>query len=252
MLKAVKAKFGKVRLFMKKTVVITGGAKGIGAALCRGFANAGWNVVIGYCTSEEKARMLAGETGALCIAVDVRHADRCEKLIQFALERFGGIDLLINNAGIAGQKLFTDISEEEWDNMFAVNVKGAYNCTKAVMPHFIHKKQGNIINISSIWGMVGASCEVHYSASKAALIGFTKALAKEVAPSGIRVNCIAPGIVQTDMMSCFTEDEIDVLKEETPLMKLGRGEDIARAALYLAEDEFMTGQVISPNGGFVI
>lgn len=236
----------------KKSVIVTGGAKGIGAGIAKAFAEKGYNVLIVYRTSEKEAEQLAEKIGAKTFCADVRLQKDAEAMTEYALSCFGNIDVLVNNAGIAQQKLFTDITGEEWDNMFAVNVKGAFNCSKAVMPHFIHKKEGCIINISSIWGITGASCEVHYSASKAAVIGLTKALAKEVAPSGIRVNCIAPGIIETDMLSSFSEDDLRDMKNETPLLRLGKPADIARSALYLACDSFMTGQIISPNGGIVI
>jgi 3-oxoacyl-[acyl-carrier protein] reductase len=175
-------------------------------------------------------------------------------MVETAKELYGAIDVLINNAAIAQQKLFTDITEEEWDSIFAVNVKGVYNCCKAVVPHMVSQKDGVILNISSVWGMVGASCEVHYSATKAAVIGFSKALAKELGLSGIRVNCIAPGVIDTDMNAGLSPDTLAQLKGETPLARIGTSKDIAALALFLASSEasFITGQVISSNGGFVI
>ena len=166
----------------------------------------------------------------------------------------GQITVLVNNAGIAEQALFSDITEEMWDRMFGVNVKGAYNCTQAVLPHMIHNKYGRIINVSSMWGISGASCEVHYSASKAALIGFTKALAKEVGLSGITVNCVAPGVIATEMNGHLSEDIIEELKNETPLNRIGTPEDVAEAIFFLASDKasFITGQTLSVDGGFVV
>ena len=163
-------------------------------------------------------------------------------------------DLLVNNAGIAQQKLFTDVTEEEWDRIFAVNVKGLYTCCRAVVPHMVRRHAGSIINVSSIWGEVGASCEVPYSASKAAVIGFTKALAKELGPSGIRVNCVSPGVIATEMNAALDPETLDALREETPLGTIGTPEDAARAILWLAGEDsaFVTGQVLGVNGGFVI
>lgn len=166
----------------------------------------------------------------------------------------GSVGVLVNNAGIAEQALFSDISEEMWDRMFAVNVKGAYNCAQAVLPSMIHEKRGRIVNISSMWGISGASCEVHYSASKAAVIGFTRALAKELGPSGITVNCIAPGVIATEMNGRLSPETMAELKENTPLNRIGVPEDIAEAILFLASDRaaFITGQTLSVDGGFIL
>ena len=168
--------------------------------------------------------------------------------------RFGGVDVLVNNAAVAQIKLFSDITSDDWDNIFNVNVKGMFNCTKAVLPYMIHQKHGKIVNISSIWGITGASCEVHYSASKAAVIGLTKALAKELGPSGIQVNCVAPGVVNTDMNAELSKEDIEQIADETPLGVIGNASDIANTVCFLASDkaDFITGQVISPNGGLVI
>ncbi len=169
-------------------------------------------------------------------------------------EEVGSVDVLVNNAGISSQKLFTDITDDEWKRTIGVNLDGVFYCCRNALPYMIRQKSGAIINIGSMWGEVGASCEVHYSASKAGVIGLTKALAKEVAPSGVRVNCIAPGVVMTDMMSDFDDTTIEELKDETPLGRLGTPEDIAAAVLFLASDDasFITGQTLGVNGGFII
>lgn len=237
-----------------KTVLITGASRGIGAETARLFSQNGYCVIINYNKSEKKAQSLAEEIGARAICADVSEAGDVKRMFSEIESDFGGVDVLINNAGISQFKMFTDITEEEWDYMFAVDVKSMFNCTKAALPYMIHKKCGKIINISSIWGITGASCEVHYSAAKAAVIGFTKALAKELGPSGINVNCVAPGVIKTDMCASLTEEDIDVLKEETPLERIGTPKDVAETVLFLASSGagFMTGQVISPNGGIVI
>lgn len=240
-------------------MLVTGGAKGIGAQISRSFARQGYNVIVNYYSSREQAEELVSELSghdcqSISIQADISNINQVKNMIQRAECLFGHIDILVNNAGIAQQKLFTDISEKEWDAMFDVNVKGAFNCIQAVLPKMINSKRGKIINISSIWGMVGASCEVHYSASKAAIIGFTKALAKELGPSNIQVNCVAPGVILTDMTSDLGEDTLEGLKQETPLGTIGKPLDIASAVLFLASEgaDFITGQVISPNGGFLI
>lgn len=231
-----------------KTVVVTGGAGGIGAGISRRFASAGYRVFIGYNRAKEAAAALAGEIGGTALWLDVRSAQSVQAFKAAA----GRADVLVNNAGIAAQKLFTDISEEEWDAMFDVHVKGAYRLCRAFLPDMIREKRGSIVNITSMWGQVGASCEVHYSAAKAALIGMTRALAKELGPSGIRVNCVSPGVIETAMLADFSDADKAALKEETPLGRLGTPDDVAQAVLFAAEADFLTGQVIAPNGGFVI
>lgn len=231
-----------------KIVLVTGGSRGIGAACAALFSKQGYNVIINYNKSEEKALALAKELGAKAIKADVSKPDEVKSMF----EQVGGVDILINNAGIAQQKLFTDITLEEWHKMIDVNLSSVFYCCKEALPYMINKKQGAIINISSMWGEVGASCEVHYSASKAGVIGLTKALAKEAGPSGISVNCIAPGLIETDMNNNLDDQTKQEIKEETPLCTIGKPEDVAKCALYLAESEFITGQVIGINGGLVI
>lgn len=238
-----------------KTVLVTGGARGIGKAISKKFAYEGWRVLINYNKSEKAAFELVNEIGKdRCRAykADISNYEEVLKMAKDIFAEFPKIDVLVNNAGIAEQKVFSDITPEDWRRMFSVNVDGVYNVTSCILPSMINEKCGSIINISSIWGMVGASCEVHYSASKAAIIGFTKALAKEVAPSNIRVNCISPGIIETDMMFGLDDEERQWLIDETPLSRFGSGEDIARSVYFLANDSFITGQNLSPNGGFVI
>ena len=236
------------------TALITGASRGIGRECAGKFAQAGYNVAAVYLKSEEAALSLKKETGCEIYKCDVSDCKAARMTADEVFRRFGQIDVLINNAGIAEQALFSDITEEMWDNMFSVNVKGVYSFTHAVLPHMIHEKKGRIINISSMWGQVGASCEVHYSAAKAAVIGFTKALAKEVGPSGITVNCIAPGVIDTDMNRNHDEETMNCLIDETPMSRLGTPEDIAQTALFLAGDGagFITGQIIGVNGGFII
>lgn len=244
---------------MKKTVLITGASRGIGRAAAEAFAKAGYDVAVNYNKSAETAETLCRElekysVKALPFQADVADKKAVEKMSAEIEIAMGAVSVLVNNAGIAEQALFTDITEKMWDRMFAVNVKGAYNCTQAVLPKMIHEKYGRIINISSMWGISGASCEVHYSAAKAALIGFTKALAKEVGLSGITVNCIAPGVIDTDMNGHLSPETISELKEETPLNRIGAPRDVAETVLFLASEKasFITGQTISVDGGFIL
>lgn len=236
--------------------MITGASRGIGAAAAKRFAQDGCRLILNCREREENLYELKKtlNTEVLLCRADISKAEDVERMLRKALDTFGKIDVLVNNAGIAEQKLFSDITEKDWDRMFDVNVKGMYLVTKAVLPGMIHEKRGKIVNLSSIWGIAGASCEVHYSASKAAVIGFTKALAKELGPSGICVNCVAPGVILTDMNAHLQQDILQELREETPLGKLGTPEDIAEAIHFLSspQADFMTGQVLSPNGGIVI
>ncbi len=237
-----------------KTVLITGASGGIGAATARLFAEKGCRVALHYHQSEEIARALERELGknAFAVSADVSDSAQVKAMFQAVQKRFGGIDVLVNNAGIAEFSLFTEITDERWRRMFAVNADGCFYCCREVLPYMIAEKSGAIVNISSIWGITGGSCEVHYSAAKAAVIGLTKALAKEVGPSGITVNCIAPGMINTKMNRGLSDEDIAGLLDETPLQKLGTPLEIAKTALFLAESEFITGQILSPNGGFVI
>lgn len=241
-----------------RTVIITGGTRGIGRAAVRLFAEKGCRVAFLYRNSEEKAEALVNElkttADVMAVKCDVADSSSVNEAFKRIRAELGSADVLVNNAGIAQQKLFTDITDDDWARMMNVNAGGVFNCCRAALPDMINKKNGRIINISSMWGQAGASCEVHYSASKAAVIGLTKALAKEAGPSGITVNCIAPGVIDTDMMSSFTDDIKAELADETPLCRLGTPEDIAKAVLFLASEEasFITGQVIGVNGGFII
>lgn len=241
-----------------KTVIITGASGGIGIKLADAFARKGYNVASSYFSNGDKLKSLSEELtangfSATAVKTDVSKSDEANFLIKSAFDMFGSADILINNAGIAQQKLFTDITDDDFTRMFDINVRGVFNCCRAALPYMIHKKQGRIINISSMWGVCGASCEVHYSASKAAVIGMTKALAKEVGPSGITVNCIAPGLIDTPMNANLSKETINELCEETPVGRIGTPEDIANAALFLANDSssFITGQVLGVDGGFI-
>ncbi len=242
-----------------KTAVITGASRGIGHAIAELFAKNGYNIIINYKSSDTKAGELKKhleECGCACEAfkADISKYDEAKKLIDFCIEKYGRIDTLVNNAGISQIKLFTDITPEEWNSMVETNLTGVFNCTQNAVRYMIKQHSGNIINISSMWGVVGSSCEVHYSAVKAGIIGFTKALAKELGLSGIRVNCIAPGVIMTDMMKDFSEDELASIKEEIPLNRFGTPEDVASTAQFLDSDgaSFITGQIIGTNGGQVM
>ena len=237
-----------------KTAVVTGGSRGIGAAVCRRLAEDGFRVVVHFNRSREKAEALVREltekTGLPHLALPAELAERAQVEELFRLA--GPVDVLVNNAGIAQQKLFTDITEDDWRRMFAVDVDGVFRCCQCALPHMIHEKSGCIINIASIWGEIGASCEVHYSAAKAAVIGLTKALAKELGPSHIRVNCVSPGVIDTEMNAMFDKETMRDLCESTPLGRIGSPEDIAAAVSFLASDaaSFITGQTLSVNGLF--
>ncbi len=244
---------------MSPVALITGSSRGIGRAIAEKLADEGWSVVINYCRNEAAAAEVCDKIchyggHAVAVQADVGIEEDVLRLFAQAREAFGEINLLVNNAGVANFGLLTDLSAADWRRIFATNVDGAFFCTKAALPDMIHRKSGCIINISSIWGLVGASCEVAYSASKGALIAMTKALAKEVGPSGIRVNCVAPGVIDTAMNSALSAADMEALLDETPLGMLGSPNDIAETVAFLASDKakFITGQVISPNGGFTI
>ncbi|MBR3283637.1 MAG: 3-oxoacyl-ACP reductase FabG [Ruminococcus sp.] len=234
---------------MKKALV-TGGAGGIGSAICRRLAQDGYSVIINYSRSKEKAGALAAEINGQAIGFDISDI----KAVSDAFSEIGHIDLLVNNAGISEIDLFHCIPHEKASQIMAVNLTGAMNCARTVLPDMIRNGAGCIINISSMWGQCGASCEVDYSASKAGLIGFTKALAKEVAPSGIRVNCVAPGFIMTEMNSRFSEEDLALILEDIPLGIFGKPEHIADAVSFLASQqaEYITGQTLAVNGGMVI
>ena len=236
-----------------RTVLITGSSRGIGAETARLFAKNGYNVYINYNKSEKAALSLLDELkdfSVHAVRADVSKSAEVEKMFS----EIHGVDILVNNAGIAQTKLFTDITDNDWNNMISSNLSSAFYCCREALPYMIRQHFGRIINISSMWGQVGGSCEVHYSASKAGIIGLTKALAMEEGLSGITVNCIAPGVIKTDMTSNLSEDDFTALKDETPTNSIGTPFDIARAVLFLASDDssFITGQVLGVNGGFVV
>ena len=242
-----------------KVAVVTGGASGIGEAVVRRLCEDGYSVAINYNSSEAKAEALASELSLSGYTVGIYKADvsdstEANEMIKKINNEMGEPCLLVNNSGIAQQKLFTDITDEDWSRMIGVNLTGPFNMSRAVLPYMIHEKKGVIINISSMWGQTGGSCEVHYSAAKAGLIGLTKALAKETAPSGIRVNCISPGCVNTNMMSSFSQEDKKALCQEIPQERIGEPYEIASAVAFLASDDasYITGQVLGVNGGMVI
>lgn len=236
-----------------KNVLITGASHGIGKACAYEFASMGFKVFINYSKSRAEAEAVAEKTGGTAIKCDVSNEDEVRNMIE-TVNGVGGTDILINNAGVSQIKMLCDTTNEDYDNIFNVNMRGVYLVTKYAMQSMVSKKQGRIINISSMWGCTGASCEVLYSASKAAVIGFTKALSKELGPSGITVNCIAPGVIATRMNSELDENTISDLKLETPLMKIGTPEDVAKTAAFFASEKagFITGQIISVDGGLSV
>lgn len=244
---------------MGKTVVITGSSAGIGSETARVFAENGWNVGIMYMNSQDDAETLEKElenmgVKTFCGKCDVSSSESVKRFFEDAENALGEIYALVNNAGVALQKLFCDVTEEEAKRLFDINVNGVFNCSKAVLPSMINAKEGKIVNISSMWGICGASCEVHYSSSKAAVIGFTKALAKEVGPCSINVNCVCPGVIDTRMNANLDSETMESLKEEIPLMRIGTPRDVAETVYFLCSDksDYITGQVISVDGGMII
>lgn len=231
-------------------VFVTGGTGAIGSAICSEFAKTD-DVIFSYNSNVEKAQELKATLGCEAVQMDVSDAASVNAAVSEVLKSYGHIDILINNAGISQIKLFTDITDDDWSRMLSVNLTGCFNVTKAVLPSMINRKSGAVVNISSVWGVHGASCEVHYSAAKAGIIGMTKALAKEVGASGITVNCVAPGVIDSPMNSShLSPEELSALAEETPLGRLGRAEEVAQAVRALAENRFITGQVLGVDGGF--
>ena len=240
-----------------KTVLITGGSRGIGKCIAENLAKDGFNVVLNYNKSEKQAKLIKKELEEQGINIEICKADvskreEVKKLVKFTLNKFGNIDILINNAGIAKLQMFNDITDEDWNEMLGTNLNSVFYTIQETLPNMINNKNGCIINISSIWGLVGASCEVAYSVSKAGIDGMTKSLAKELGLSNIRVNSIAPGVIDTEMNSNLDNAIKEEIKNETPLNKIGKPIDIYRCVKWLIEDEFTTGQIISPNGGYVI
>lgn len=244
---------------MRKTAFVTGASRGIGRAIAKKLALGGCRVGINYLKEEEKANALVDELRnmgceAMAVQADVSDAAAITAAIRTVEQEFSTVDLLVNNAGIAQQDLFQFTDAALWRRLFAVNVDGAYNTIQAVLPDMIRRQSGAIVNISSMWGLRGASCEVGYSATKAAIIGLTRSLAMELAPSGIRVNCVAPGVIRTDMVEKLGQETMDALREQTPIGRLGTPEDIANAVAFLAGDDasFITGQVLTADGGYIL
>lgn len=243
----------------RPTVLITGASRGIGAETARLFAQRGYAVGINYCHSRDRAEVLAQELRALGVPAELYPADvscreQVDRMMADFLRDFGRLDVLVCNAGIARQELFTDVTQDQWRQMLGVNLDGVFHCCQAALPEMIRRKAGRIVTLSSMWGQVGASCEVAYSAAKAGVIGLTKALAKEVGPSGITVNCVAPGVIETEMNGLLSQETKDALAEETPLERMGTPREVAEAIWFLASEagRFFTGQVLAPNGGFII
>lgn len=242
---------------INKVVLVTGGSRGIGAEIVKILAKENYSIVSNYNHSEKQAiqiqqELQKQEKTIKIFKADVSKREEVKKLIQFTIKTFGTIDILINNVGIAQEKLFTDITDDDWNAMLNTNLNSVFYCTQEVLPEMLRKKEGCIINISSIWGITGSSCEVAYSTAKAGINGMTKALAKELGPSNIRVNAIAPGIIDTSMNDYLTKEEKQAIEQEIPLEKIGKPIDIARCVKWLIEDEYTTGQIISVNGGWYI
>jgi len=237
-----------------KVAIVTGGTRGIGRAIVYELVKKGVKVVINYKQSDHLAKQIQEELGDMVrtYRADIARREEVKALVQYTLQEFGTIDILVNNAGIAQTKVFTDITDGDWENMLQTNLTANFYTIQEVLPTMLHDKNGCIINISSIWGVTGGSCEVHYSAAKAGLIGLTKALAKELGPSQIRVNAIAPGMIATDMTRDYSEEDWENIRNQIPLEKIGKPEDIAKCVCWLIEDTYTTGQVIQVNGGWNI
>ena len=239
---------------MKKVVLVTGGSRGIGKAICEKFATEGYSVAVNFEKSEEKAKALAEKIGGKAFYADVSDYNAVSRMFDEIEKEMGEVSVLINNAAISTFGLFQDCSDEEWERVFGVNVKGVFNCSKRAVGNMLKNQSGSIVNISSIWGVTGGSCECHYSATKAAVIGYTKAMAKELGPSGIRVNCVAPGAVDTEMNARFSKEDLEAVAEESALGYIGKPEEIAEAVFFAASEKasYMTGAVLNVNGGSVI
>lgn len=235
-----------------KTVLITGASRGIGRCIAINLSKKGYTVIANYNKSEEQALKLKTEYNIDIFKADITNRDEINKMVKYCLDKYGKIDVLINNAGISQIKLFTEITDEDWKNIIDTNLTSVFMISQEATKNMIHNKNGCIINISSMWGEVGASCETHYSAAKAGVNGLTKAMAKELGLSNIRVNAIAPGVIDTDMNKNLDSETINELKQEIPLNKIGKPEDIYKCVEWLIEDNYTTGQVISINGGMVI
>ncbi|HCO62678.1 MAG TPA: 3-oxoacyl-ACP reductase [Clostridiales bacterium] len=242
-----------------KYALIAGGSRGIGAATAVEFARRGWGVAVNYHRSQREAHSLVEQlrgmgVPALAVQADVSDRGAVMDMVEYVLGQFPQLDILVCNAGVADVDLVTHMDEARWRRLFGVNVDGMHYCVQGVLPYMIGRKQGCIVTMSSMWGQVGGSCEVAYSATKGAVIGYTKALAKEVGPSGIRVNCVAPGVIDTEMNGALTGEDLAALAEETPLGRIGQPEEVARTIAFLASEasSFLTGQVLAPNGGLVI
>lgn len=235
-----------------KTVLVTGASRGIGRCMAINLSKNGYTVIANFNKSEEQALELKKEYNIDIFKADVTKRDEVNKMVKYCLDKYGKIDVLINNAGISQIKLFTEITDEDWENIINTNLTSVFIVSQEVTKNMIQSKSGCIINISSMWGEVGASCETHYSASKAGVNGLTKAMAKELGLSNIRVNTIAPGVIDTDMNKNLSDETINMLKEEIPLNKIGKPEDIYKCVEWLIEDNYTTGQIISINGGMVI
>lgn len=242
---------------MKKTIIVTGASRGIGAAIVKMLAKEDYNIVLNYNKSEEIAKKMQEEftkqgKNVEIFKADVSKREEVKKLIEFTINKFKKINVLINNAGISQTRLFTDITDEDWNNMLNVNLNSVFYMTQEIVPYMIHEKEGCIINISSIWGITGAACETHYSVAKAGVDAMTKSLAKELGPSNIRVNSIAPGIIDTDMNKYLSDEDLANIEDEIPLGKVGNPETVAKCVKWLIEDDYTTGQIIGINGGWNI